>query len=217
MSVFTQEPPRFLVIGEKPYRINTDFRIMADFEIRINEADISDRNTFAEILSETISTLFIDKPDVPGNTSEIVSRLMWYFRCGKDAESRGSEGKKRKRCYDLAYDSEYIYAAFMQQYGIDLLTVELHWWTFRSLFLGLTEETEFVKIMQYRCTDISKIKSKDEKARIKKLQELFALKEHKIRCFASLADRNTAYREHIKQRYAEVQRLAKEHGGDVNG
>ena len=86
MSVFTQEPPRFLDIGGKPYRINTDFRIMADFEIRINEVDISDRDTFSRILSETISALFIDKPDVSGNTSEIVSRLMWYFRCGKEAD-----------------------------------------------------------------------------------------------------------------------------------
>lgn len=217
MSVFTEEPPRFLVIGGKPHSINTDFRIMADFEVRVNEVDLSDKNTFAEILSDVISALFIDKPDVSAHASATVERIMWYFRCGKEANGGNTDGKKRRRCYDFAEDSEYIYSAFKQQYGIDLLTADLHWWTFRSLFLGLTEETEFVKIMQYRCTDISKIKNKDEKARIRKLQELFALKERKLRRFASLADRDSAYRERVKQRYAEVQRLAEESGGDVHG
>jgi hypothetical protein len=39
--------------------------------------------------------------------------------------------------YDWKLDSEYIYAAFMQQYGINLVTANLHWFDFRALFNGL--------------------------------------------------------------------------------
>jgi hypothetical protein len=39
--------------------------------------------------------------------------------------------------YDWKLDSEYIYAAFMQQYRIDLVTANLHWFDFCALFNGL--------------------------------------------------------------------------------
>jgi hypothetical protein len=39
--------------------------------------------------------------------------------------------------YDWKLDSEYIYAAFMQRYGIDLIKTDLHWFDFRALFNGL--------------------------------------------------------------------------------
>jgi hypothetical protein len=39
--------------------------------------------------------------------------------------------------YDWELDSEYIYAAFMQQYRIDLITTDLHWFDFCALFNGL--------------------------------------------------------------------------------
>lgn len=57
--------------------------------------------------------------------------------------------------------------------------------------MALTEATEFVKIMQYRGTDTSKIKCKEERCRIKKLQERYALRSQKIQRFASLEDRKT--------------------------
>jgi hypothetical protein len=38
---------------------------------------------------------------------------------------------------DWLIDSEYIYAAFMQCYRIDLIKTDLHWWDFLALFNGL--------------------------------------------------------------------------------
>ncbi|MCM1024648.1 MAG: bacteriophage Gp15 family protein [Prevotella sp.] len=72
--------------------------------------------------------------------------------------------------------------------------------------MSLTEATEFVKIMQYRGTDVSKIKCKEEKARIKKLQERYALRSQKIQKFATLNDRNEAFRNRLLKRYEEVQK-----------
>lgn len=51
---------------------------------------------------------------------------------------------------DYAIDADYIYAAFLSQYGIDLLDVkELHWHKFLALFKGLKDDEMICKIMSY--------------------------------------------------------------------
>lgn len=207
MIKITAELPRFIFIGGAAYAINTDFRIMADFEKKTADADISDKTAFAQILSETVSALFIDFPKA--DAQQIVEGLLWYYRCGK--EPRGVQGGgSRKRYYDYSEDADYIYAAFMQQYGDDLLTSHMHWWEFRAKFMSLTDATEFVKIMQLRGMDISKIKCREERSRIKKIQERYALNSPQMRRFASLRDRDEAFKEKLRKRYDEVRRQVEE-------
>jgi len=57
--------------------------------------------------------------------------------------------KSNVRGVDWLIDSEYIYCAFLQQYKIDLVTTDLHWHSFLSLFNGLTE-TKLNDIMSAR-------------------------------------------------------------------
>ncbi len=208
MISFTAELPRAIVIDGAAYAINTDYRIMADFEMKIANADMSDRTAFAKDLFETVSALFIDVPHA--GAQQIIEGVLWYYRCGNEPRETSVTPRSNKRYYDYSEDSDYIYAAFMQQYGDDLLTSKMHWWEFRAKFMALTEATEFVKIMQYRGTDVSKIKCREERSRIKKLQERYALRSQKIHRFASLEDRNEAFKEKLRKRYEEVQKKAEE-------
>ena len=204
MIKFTEPFPRSIKIGGKNYAINTDYRIMAELETKISRADISDANAFANIFRETISVLFKEIPHE--DIQEIIKGVLWYYCCGKEPSANVS--KTGKRCYDYDEDSDYIFAAFMQQYGDDLVSSDMHWWEFRAKFTALTEETEFVKIMQYRSIDISKIKNKEERARIKKLQERFSLKSQKPPKFADTASRNDAMKQKLHRRFEEVQKQA---------
>ena len=53
---------------------------------------------------------------------------------------------------DYELDSDLIYSAFLQQYGIDLAEVkELHWHKFCALLRGITDDTKLGQVMQYRC------------------------------------------------------------------
>lgn len=206
MISFTAELPRAIVIGGAAYAINTDYRIMADFEMKIANADMSDKTAFARILSETVSALFTEFPKA--DIQQIIEGVLWYYRCGNEPRDTAGTPRSNKRYYDYGEDADYIYAAFRQQYGDDLITSRMHWWEFRAKFMALTEATEFVKIMQYRGTDTSKIKCKEERARIKKLQARYALKSQRVQKFASLADRNEAYKQKLQKRFEEVQRQA---------
>lgn len=61
-----------------------------------------------------------------------------------------------KKSFDFTQDSKYIYAGFMQCYGIDLFECKnkLHWWKFVSLFQGLSKDTKMMEIIDIRTKPI---------------------------------------------------------------
>jgi len=58
-------------------------------------------------------------------------------------------GKQGVRAFDWLIDSEYIFAAFLQQYWINIRTTDMHWHDFMALFNGL-KDTKFNDIVQAR-------------------------------------------------------------------
>ena len=73
------------------------------------------------------------------------------------------EGVKKAIYYEQ--DAPYIISAFQREYQIDLLSVEyLHWWKFRMLLDGLSEESQIKKRIYWRTCDVSKM---DQKERMK--------------------------------------------------
>jgi hypothetical protein len=53
------------------------------------------------------------------------------------------------KAVDYAIDADYIFAAFMEMYGIDLVESDLHWYKFQALFKGL-HDTKLNEIIGYR-------------------------------------------------------------------
>lgn len=150
-------------------KIETDFRESIKFELLMQDNSINETDKISMALN-----LYYDEIE---NIEEALKDMLWFYRCGKEIKTSQKEGKiKQKQIYSYEFDSEYIYSAFMQQYKIDLNSIEyMHWWKFKALFEGLTENTQIVKIMGYRAMDLSKIKDKEEKKRYKRLQKIYAL------------------------------------------
>lgn len=97
---------------------------------------------------------------------------------GDPIQPKGDD-KDRESDYDFDYDAPYIYAAFRQAYGIDLVEQRgrLHWLTFAALFDALPEETAFVRIRRIRSTKLSEIKDKKQRAEVRQQQITLALPE----------------------------------------
>ncbi len=154
-------------------KINTDFRISILFELLMQDNTVSKKQKIIQSL-QLYYPNFLNINDI----DKAIKDMLWFYMCGKElanSKSKNTIGNKRQ-IYNYEFDAEYIYSAFMQQYGIDLQDIEyLHWWKFKALFNGLSEDTQFVKIMGYRAIDLNKIKDKKEKNRYKKLQELYRL------------------------------------------
>lgn len=86
------------------------------------------------------------------------------------------EGEKKEQVYDFKQDAEYIYASFMQDYGIDLIEQQgkLHWYKFRALLGGLSESTKFRKVLEIRQMPFPK--NAKQRAEVEKLKQAYALK-----------------------------------------
>lgn len=163
--------PETVEIDGVEYQINSDFRISILFELLMQDDEVGKRQ-------KLMSGLRLYYPVVPQNLTEAVDKMIWFYRCGREAEEDrpGKSGGRAKQVYSFQYDDDYIYAAFLEQYGIDLQdVVDLHWWKFRALFKGLREDTEIVKIMGYRSIEITSKMPKEQREFYKKMQSVHAL------------------------------------------
>lgn len=167
MSLLIDISPKSVNIDSAEVPINSDFRVSVLFEQMMFDDD------FPEYL-KTANALQLFYPEIPQNTDEAMKQLVWFYSCGKE-RGKGSGGES-SRCYDFEYDDDYIFAAFMQQYHIDLESIPyLHWWKFRALFRSLSEDCEIVKIMGYRTMKISSKMSAGERQFYNKMKRLHAL------------------------------------------
>lgn len=169
MNFLTDVLPKSVEVSGRRYAISSDFRTSIIFECAMMDKTLTpqEKAQVAENLYYTAKR--------PDNLSDSLSALIWFYRCGKvEPESKGCAGKT-KQIYSFEHDDQYIYAAFMEQFGIDLSSADLHWWQFRALFNALSPDTLFVKIMGWRAADISGKMPASEKKRLKELQERYAL------------------------------------------
>ncbi len=93
-------------------------------------------------------------------------------------EENDQESEEQHNTPVISYnqDAPYIIAGFLECYGIDLTEVPyMHWWKFQMLIDGMNEDCELKKRMGYRSIDLSKIKDKEERERIRKIQKQIAI------------------------------------------
>lgn len=158
---------------------NTDFRIGILFEMLMKDKKLSKEAKAIQSLR-----LYYPKIEQIENIEKAYDDIIWFYSCGKiEANNKKiknlnnkEKSQKEDKIYDYDYDDGYIYSAFLQIYRIDLQDVDyLHWWKFKALFNSLMNDTKIVEIMGYRAIDLGKIKDKQEKARYKKLQNIYGL------------------------------------------
>lgn len=94
-----------------------------------------------------------------------------------DALRNGGGGKEDEEQYSLTEDAEYIFASFLQAYGMDLHDQfkKLHWYKFRALLAGLPDDTKFRQVLQIRQWKPYKGVTKEEKQQMQDLQVVYRL------------------------------------------
>lgn len=182
-NLLIDELPKTLTVCGVEKEINSDFRTAILFELLMDDKGVPDDQKGMQ----AIQLFFPEMPRTKEEVRECIDGILWFYRGGKrqneymrNKEKKQAE-KRRKgitddAIYDFNYDDDYIYAAFMQQYGIDLNSVGyLHWWEFKALFKSLTNQTEFVKIMEYRGMEITSGMTQEQKSHYKKMKKIYAL------------------------------------------
>lgn len=170
MNLFYEPLPDSIEVDGEELRIVTDFVEYIKMIDMLADKELTDRDRAC-----VLNAYFIDTPQ---NLSKALGALKDFVSMKHVHEYEQDESKmkkedgqgKSKELFSFSFDFAYILAAFKSQYDIDLLETNMHWWKFRMLFNGLSDETEIKKRISYRATDLSKIKNQKERARIQSIQ-----------------------------------------------
>lgn len=200
MSILVDPLPETVIIGGRPWPINSAFYIGVLFELIMQDADLSS----AEKVGQALALYF---PKIPDDKQAAVDAMLWFYRCGADEPKAAGRGKggtpKKAYCFDQ--DADVIYSSFYGQYRIDLAEADgLHWWKFRALFAGLSAESEIKKIMGYRTADLNGL-GKTQKKSYEKMRKIYALKNSRsVESAITLEERNRRMKEYVDRRFMEV-------------
>lgn len=176
MNILTDTLPDHITVCKKNYPIRTDFRTWIRFDSIVNNHKISIFNKLSKILE-----LCFDPnkcPVLPPSLNDTLSALYEFYICGAE-KNKGKKGTDNARVFSFEEDSEYVYAAFYEQYGIDLAQSNMHWWHFSALFKGLEPDVRLMKIIAYRSVDTVAISDSKKQSFYRKMKDIYALPDNR--------------------------------------
>lgn len=182
--------PEYAKIGDKKYKINTDFRIAIECQSIATDETISDYERALAIIYKLFGDEGIDDSENYEKLLEIATK---YLSCGKELESTN---KSEEPDMDYIKDMDYIEASFMSDYNIDLTNENMHWWKFFNLINGLSNSEMgnccvLNRVRNLRTYDTKQIKDQKERKKIEEAKKQVALKkEHKQREFSEKEKQN---------------------------
>ena len=163
--------PKYAQIGDKKYKINTDFRVAIECDRIARDGSIPD-------FERALAIIYLLYGDEGLDNSEDYEKLLElakkYLSCGKEINDN------KKPDMDYYKDMDLIEASFMSDYHIDLTTTKMDWWKFYNLLNGLSNSElgnccVLNNIRNLRNFDPSKIQDTKERKKIIEAQKYWAL------------------------------------------
>lgn len=180
MNVFYEELPEALEINGREYPVITDFREWIRF------SDMLKSDIPPEFKLEFLSEMFLEEvPDLytEDEIEEVMDAITSFLSLSgtefpdissdeanseEESEEVEYEEQRAKKAIYYEQDAPYIISAFRREYQIDLLSVPyMHWWEFRMLLDGLSEESQIKKRIYWRTCDVSKMDKKERREILK--------------------------------------------------
>lgn len=139
IDLTTKALPDTVTVDGKAFLIETDFRAWLRFETDYKKA-LETRSDF--------DVTYLFKGEMPPYIDIAILKEFEQPPRELPRPIRGSDNDYI--ALDFEIDADLIYSAFWQQYRIDLLTAELHWYQFLALLQGINDDTLLGKVMGYR-------------------------------------------------------------------
>lgn len=169
--------PEYVKVGDKKYKINTDFRCAIECNRIATDENINDLERGLAI----IYTLFGEEGiNTPEDYEKLLELAKKYLSCGKELDIKTNEEPDM----DFIQDYDYIYASFMSDFRIDIDKENLHWWQFMKLMNGLSNSEIgncciLNRIRNLRNYDVKDIKDKKTRDKILEAKKMVALHKNK--------------------------------------
>ena len=170
--------PEYVKVGDKKYKINTDFRVAIECNNIAQDDSIGDTERPLAIIYKLFGDEGLDNPQ---DWEKLLELGIKYLSLGKDTSGVDNNNEIDM---DFNEDMDYIEASFMSDYNIDLANTEMHWYKFYNLINGLSNSElgnccVLNRVRNLRTFDLSQIKDSKERERLAKAKEMVALKNTK--------------------------------------
>ncbi len=169
--------PEYVKVGDKKYKINTDFRVAIECNEIAESEDISDVERPLAIIYKLYGD---DGLNNPQDWEKLLELAIKYLCLGKELEDT-----KEEQDIDLRQDRYYIRSSFIQDYKYNPYDMDyLHWWDFFNDLSNLSN-SEFGnccilnRVRNLRTMDVSKIKDIKEKEKILRAKKQVSLNKSK--------------------------------------
>ena len=150
------------------YPIKTDFRAVLKLIGEVKQAE--------EPGSRLFLILRLYKKEIPPAVQAVTDFIAGIRPAEKEKERNGSG----KQTFSYEKDAPYIVSDFRNYYGIDLLACKyLHWQKFQMLLEGLPDDSGTKTRIGYRSIDAGKIRDKQERQRVQKIQRAISLEDER--------------------------------------
>ena len=171
LNLFYEKYPSTIRVHEKWIPIITDFREYIRLFDMLRCDELKSREKVF-----IIQEYFLEDITIDADAIMALSDFILMLDPADEQYSEEIETPRKKNLFSYTIDYPYILSGFLRDYVIDLETIEyLHWWKFRALFDGLSDDTEIKQRIMYRGIDLSTVKDKEEKKRIARIQRAIRL------------------------------------------
>ena len=148
--------PEYAKIGDKKYKINTDFMVGIECDAIARDTSIGEYERALAIIYKVFGDEGLNDTD---NHIKLLELAEKYLSCGQKVESK----KNLKPDIDFKHDFMLIKTSFRSDYGIILENEKMHWWDFYWLLNGLSNSELGNSCILNRIRDIRNRDPKDEK------------------------------------------------------
>ena len=165
------------------YKINTDFRIGIKLCNLFEDADLEEEDKIDDAIDilwgAGVPTCLSHDGSFIVDYNLVVETIQWFLSGGNDSANQQDKQKEqaissKDIAYDFSIDADYIFAAYYQQYHIDLSEVDMHWFKFLALFKAL-KDTVFNRIQEIRTQDLSDIPAGKARAEAQQQKDNFRI------------------------------------------
>lgn len=173
MGVLTEIPDKKLITDKGKIIVNSAFDTVLEIQRLYKEEDLTDFEKVEQALKMLIKNSWNLRLFSPGEKVKLMEEISKRYI---ETKKRPQIRKSALPVLDFEEDGDYIYASFMQDYGIDLIDQQgrLPWKKFIYLFNGLSSGTKIKQVMQIRCMEVPKYTGKNAK----QIQEINELKSY---------------------------------------
>lgn len=156
------------------YELHLGYRTVLKWYEMLEDKNISDvdkvDNSFLLFVGDIPNISLDEKAKVVNAIQTMITERP--YGSNDEQESRRTANK---RFFSYTKDAEAIYASFIYDYNIDLLDCSgMRWEKFQALFDNLSQDSPFMRIVQIRQRDTSKLKD-EELSNVLELQRYYAL------------------------------------------